>query len=208
MSTILNKLTFTAVQNILAKRKIIRLSDDKSLVKVHIQSGGNIIAVTTKDGTPVIGNGGIPLMKAIYNVAANSHVAMLNPRNQEILRGAHEAEQQGDDDTAHAAYNDYLNKIQVSFNVMINPGSAMPKFGKNDLIKGTVQLITTDNGQLLTLDKVGMVEATELRDTAKLSLADLLGLTDAPTAEDVFTPIEGVDAATTADAETEARAGE
>lgn len=196
MSTQSLRLTAQLATNIIAKRKILRISDDKSFVKLHIQSGGNIIPVTDKDGNPVLStSSGQPLMKAIYNVSANSHVAMLNPRNQEIFRTAVEAEKQGDDDAAHAAFNDYLNKIQISFNVLINPGAAIPKFSKNDLIKGTVQVVTTENGQLITLEKVSAVEARDVMDTPKFTLNDLMGLVEAgPTAEEVFTPAAGTEA--------------
>lgn len=189
MSTQLFRLTSTSVQHMIAKRKILRLSDDKSFVKLHIQSGGNMLQVTDKSGQPVLSSNGQPLMKVIYNVSANSHVAMLNPRNQEILKSALEAEKQGDEDAAHAAYNDYLNKIQVSFNILINPGSSIPKFAKNDLIKGTVQVVTTDNGQLITLEKVSAVEALDVMDTPKFTLNQLLGVSDeGPAPEEIFTP--------------------
>lgn len=193
-------LTLTAVQNIIGKRKRIEATADGELVKVFIQSGGNTIPVMDKAGAPVLGVGGFPLMKTIYNVAANSAVAMQNPRNREILAGAVQAEKDGDFAAAHLAYNDYLNKIQVSFSVMINPGSTPTTFAKDKLVEGTVQLVKTDNGQLITLQKVSGVAATTLKDTGKLSLNDLLGITDTKQigAADVFTPTEGATANTEA----------
>lgn len=177
---------FKAVQNILSKRKIIRLSDVNSLIKVHIQSnGGTTLPVTDKSGMPVMGSNGQPLYKTIYNVAANSQVAMTNERNRKLLSDAVQAESAGEMVQATELFNKYLNAIQVSFNVLLT-GANPVKFGKNDQIKATVQLITTENGQLITLDKVSMVEARELADTQKFTINELLGIADEANPEDVF----------------------
>lgn len=182
-----------AVQNIIAKRKIFRVTDDKQLFKFEIQGDGFTLAVTTKDGTAVLDFQGNPLMKTIYNTRVNSHVAMLNERNREILKGAVAAEQDGDMETAHAAFNDYLNKIQVSFSVILNPGQKNKVFSNGDLVKGRVELITTENGQLLTLENnsVTLVPIQEANATAAFTLDDLMGITATPAAETVFTPLEG-----------------
>lgn len=188
MSTNSRTLDFTAVQNILAKRKILRVTDAGELIKAHIASTtGVTIPVTTKEGDPVMGQNGMPLMKTIYNLQVNSHIAMLNPRNREYLSEGMKAETAGDMEKATELYNKYLNSIQVSFNVLLTSAS-VPTFGKNDMVQGTVQLITTDNGQLLTLDKVTAVKAKTLGDSQKFSLNELLGIAEKPTADDVFTP--------------------
>jgi hypothetical protein len=182
-----------AVQNIIAKRRIIRLTDAGEKLKFEIQGNGNIIAVLDKSGAPVLSNNGtgVPLMKTIYNIKANSHVAMLNPRNREILKAAHMAEQEGDTDAAHRAYNEYLNKIQVSFSVILNPGRTHTQFYNGQMVLGRVQLITTDNGQLLTLEDVVSVRIEEAAKTPTFSLADLMDLDEkGPDAQTVFTPVE------------------
>lgn len=177
---------FKAVQNIISKRKTIRLSDINSLIKVHIQSnGGTTLPVTDKSGMPVMGSNGQPLYKTIYNVAANSQIAMTNERNRKLLSDAVQAESAGEMVQATELFNKYLNAIQVSFNVLLT-GANPVKFGKNDQIKATVQLITTENGQLITLDKVSMVEARELADTQKFTINELLGIADEANPEDVF----------------------
>lgn len=192
-STSSRQLDFKAVQNIIAKRKTIKVSDAKALVNCYIQSnGGTTIPVTTKDGEPVLGANGTPLMKTIYNVAANSHVAMLNPRNREILAAAIKAESDADMVEATKLFNQYLNSIQVSFNVLLT-GTDPVTFAKDELVKGTVALITTENGQLITLEKVSAVKARELSDTPKFTLNDLLGITengDGKTAEETFKAVD------------------
>lgn len=194
MSTQLFQLDAKAAQNIIAKRRIIRLTDADSVLKFEIQGNGNIIPVTDKSGAQVYSSSdsNLPLTKAIYNIKANSHVAMLNPRNREILREAMAAETAGEVEKAHDLFNQYLNKIQVSFSVIINPGRSVVQFYNGQMIQGRVQLITTDNGQLLTLENVVAVRIEEAAKTPTFSLSDLMGLDDkSPAAETVFTPLEG-----------------
>lgn len=200
MSTQSFQLDAKAVQNIIAKRRIIRMTDADSILKFEIQGNGNIIPVTDKSGAQVYSNtdSNLPLTKSIYNIKANSHVAMLNPRNREILKAAMTAETAGDKDEAHDLFNQYLNKIQVSFSVILNPGRNTVQFYTGQQVQGRVQLVTTENGQLLTLESVVAVRIEEAAKTPTFSLTDLMGLDDvAPTPETVFTPVEGAIGATT-----------
>lgn len=197
-STTSRLINSTAARNIIAKRKIFRTSDVNELLKFEIQGKGNTIAVTKQDKSVVLDAQGNPLMKTIYNTKVNSHVAMLNPRNQEILKGAMQFESDGDDEAAHRAFNDYLNKIQVSFSVIINPGQKTTVFSNGDLVKGRVTLVTTENGQLLTVENVTAVRIEEAANTQVFTLEDLIGITGAaPDPSAVFTPLlDGADKAT------------
>ena len=194
-----NKLQLTAeiARNMIASRAIVRLTDVDQTRRFHIRGNGNIIAVVDKDKKPVLDKvTGQPLTKVIYGIKANSHIAMLNTRNQEILRTAVAAEKEQDDETAHNAFNDYLNKIQVSFSVILNPGRKQPSFMDGQLVEGEVALINTENGQLITMNNVRAVAVEKLSATGdKFTLNDLMGITEEIKPEDVFTPI---DAATTA----------
>jgi hypothetical protein len=183
------QLTATSAQNIIANRAIISAKQHGETLRFHVQGNGNTIAVTTKDGAQVMANGtdNVPLFKTIYGLKCNSQVAMLNPRNKEILRGAFETEQSGDGEAAHAAYNDYLNKIQVSFSVILNPGRTNPTFTNGQLVEGEVELITTENGQLLTLNNVRPVAVAKAAATPAFTLNDLMGVATDPTPDDVFT---------------------
>lgn len=190
------RLTAASVQSIIANRAIIRTSQAGDTLRFHVQGNGNTIPVVTKDGAQVMASGtdNVPLLKTIYGLKCNSHVAMLNPRNQEILRTAYAAEAEGDEDTAHAAYNDYLNKIQVSFNVIINPGRKITSFTNGQLVEGEVALISTEKGQLLTLDNVRGVVVAKAGATPAFTLNDLMGVADEITPETVFTPTAGATA--------------
>lgn len=194
MSTQSFQLSAKTTQNIIAKRKIFRVTDAKAPLKFEIQGNGNTIPMVDKNGVQVVDQQGIPLMKTIYNTRVNSHVAMLNPRNKAILLEAMTAETAGNTELAHDKFNQYLNKIQVSFSVILNNGRKNPVFHNGDLVKGRVELVTTDNGQLLTLENntVSLVHIEEAEETSKFTLSDLMGLdSTAPTPESVFTPIEG-----------------
>ena len=175
----------------IASRAIVKLTDVDQTRRFHIRGAGNIIAMLDKNKQPVLDRQtGQPLTKMIYNIKANSHVAMLNPRNQEILRTAVGAESEGDEEAAHNAFNDYLNKIQVSFSVVLNPGRKQPTFSDGQLVEGEIALITTDNGQLLTVDNVRAVAVEKLGQTDKFSLEDLMGISESIKPEDVFAPVD------------------
>jgi len=184
------KLDAKATQKIIAKRRIFRAADAGTIFKFDIQGNGTTIPVLNKDKAQVNDAAGLPLYKTIYNTNVNSHVAMLNPRNQAILREAMVAETAGNMELAHEKFNEYLNAVQVSFSVILNNGRTNPVFSKGDLVKGKVQLITTDNGQLLTVENVTAVRIEEASSTMSFNLSDLMGLSDEkPSAADVFTPL-------------------
>lgn len=186
-----------ATQSIIASRAIVRATQDGDTVRFHIQGNGNLIPVTTREGAQVMaaGTDNIPLTKTIYGVKANSHIAMLNPNNQKLLREAMQAETAGEMDDASKLFNQYLNKIQVSFSVIHNPGRKTVQFYNQQLVEGEVRVITTENGSLITMENTRPVAVAKLAQTRNFELADLMGLSeDGPKAEDVFTPITGAEA--------------
>lgn len=174
-------------QNIIASRSLVKRSQVGETFRFHVQGNGNIIPVRDKEGNQVMSSGtDLPLYKTIYNIKANSHVAMLSVRNQAILREAMKAETDGDMETAHTKFNEYLNKIQVSFSVIINPGREPQKFYDKQLIEGEIELVTTDNGELLTISNPRAVAVAKLGATPAFTLEDLMGV-DPKTPETVFT---------------------
>lgn len=184
-----------ATTAIIASRAIVKSTQDGDTVRFHIQGNGNLIPVTTREGAQVMaaGTDNIPLTKTIYGVKANSHVAMLNPNNQKLLREAMQAETDGEVEEAHKLFNQYLNKIQVSFSVIHNPGRRAVQFYNQQLVEGEVRMITTENGSLITMENTRPVAVAKLAQTREFNLEDLMGLSEeGPKAEDVFTPIAGV----------------
>jgi len=196
-----NSFTLTAqtVQNIIASRSIVKQHQAEigDTVRFHIQGQGFTLPVTDKTGAHVLDRQTQqPLFKTIYGIKANSHIAMLNPLNRAILTEAMKAETAGDTEKAHNLFNQYLNKIQVSFSIVLNHGRINPTFSDKQLVEGECQLITTENGSLITMQNVRAVAVAKLGKTPEFSLSDLMSIDEEPAADDVFTPVvetEGVD---------------
>lgn len=189
-------ITSTSLTAIIKSRLLLKTVQVGETVRFHIQGNGVTIPVKKADGSIVLANGtNIPLTKTIYGAKVNSQVAMMNDRNRQMLKDAVEAENNDADEfEVSQAFNAYLNKIQVSFSILHNPGRAVVRFTDKQLVEAEVELITTDNGQLLTFTNVRPVAVAKLGTTGEFTLEDLMGLSaDGPKAEDVFTPA-GVEA--------------
>lgn len=152
-----------------------------------IAGNGTEVPMLNGDKSPVLDDTGRPIMKKIFNLNANSGVALDNPANDKILFDAVTAEQAGDADAASELYRTYLNKVQMS--VGIPDYHAAYNCVKGDEIKANVEIITTDNGQLISLNiksigVVGVVQApkTTLDLEAKLAAFKMSLGTPAPKA--------------------------
>ena len=187
--------TLASVQNIMNKRMAINKQMVGQYIIFTVRGNGNIIPVL-KDGEPVpsITGDGTMLEKQIFNVVCNSGVAIANARNQQILRDAYAAEQAQDFDKAGELYNDYLNKVQVSFSVL-SSSRFFNAIKDGDQVKGRVQLIKTDNGELLTIDS-GTISIKEAGYGAETKV-DLLSMLAPDTSAEGEESTEGADAAAT-----------
>jgi hypothetical protein len=188
------RLNATTVQNIIKSRSIVKQQQAQmgDTVRFHIQGNGFTIPVTDKTGAQVLDRQTQqPLFKTIYGVKANSHIAMMNPINREILKSAMLAEKEGDDEAAHNAFNQYLNKIQVSFSVILNHSRVNPVFYDKQLVEGECELITTENGTLITMTNVRAAAVAKLGKTPEFSLENLMGISDEePDPKDVFNELK------------------
>lgn len=143
-----------SVKAIFNKRGLITKAQIGKRVRLTVQSGGNVIDVENSDGEKIFeagSNDGVVLQKKLFNLKCNSEVAIKNERNKGILKEANELEKAGDAEKAHDGYNDYLNKVQVSVGIL-STASMFNKLQAGDEIAAQVQLITTENGELLTID--------------------------------------------------------
>jgi hypothetical protein len=149
----MRKLNLDAVKNIFNSRANVTKGLVGKRVILTVQSPGTEIEVKNKEGENVMeaGTDDTLLMKKIFNCKANSAVAIANDRNREILKSANELEKSGSIDKAHDGYNDYLNKVQLSFSVL-STQSIFNKIQQGCEVAGQVQLISTENGEILTLD--------------------------------------------------------
>lgn len=144
-----------SVQTIMNTRVLITNEMIGKRVRLLIQGNGNVIDVTRKDGSIVTstvpGHEGTVLQKKIFNVRANAARSMKTPLQLEDLRAALAAEKAGDTAKASELFNKYLNRAQISFAILL-PSPLESKLANGVEIAGTIQLIETDNGSLLTID--------------------------------------------------------
>lgn len=159
---------------ILNSRKMISAGQIGQLIQTTIVGNGTIIPMTDKEGNQVYDANKQPLFKVIYNAKLNSGIAQANERNKDILREAMTAFKAGDAETASEKINEYLNKVQVSFNVILSSGQTAP-FGPKEVVKGQVAMVTTENGSLLTLENVSAVAAVQAQSIKVDSFEALLG---------------------------------
>lgn len=145
--------------------------------------------VKNADGSPVpaADGSGEVLRKRIINVVANSDIALKNERNLASLKAGRAAELAGDEIAAAKHYNDFLNKCQLSFNVL-STQKAFETIADGDQIKGKLSVVTTDKGSLLTIDGKSISIAKPIvGEVVKMDLATLI---DEPVAaQDVLEPV-------------------
>ena len=188
-------ITSQSLKKIMEKRVTIPASAASKAVKVYIQGDGNIIDVRDKNGDVVTstipGEEGTVLQKKIFNLKANSGVALTNAAVRQLIIDGLAAEKAGDVYKADELFTEYLNKTQMSFSVII-PNAVASRLGNNVQIAGQVQLITTDNGSLLTLDPstVSVVEA-ETFSATEFNLNDFMAAEE-PAEEEAGTAAEAL----------------
>lgn len=186
-------LTMKSIQSIFSKRTTVpTIKADGPKLVFTVQGEGTTIDVTDKAGEFVLDQDGVVLQKTIFNVRANSELALKNPLNIALLRDAIKAEKLGKAQEAHDLYNQYLNKVQISFSVFTNSAVAT-KITNGVEIEARVQLITTDNGQLLTIDPSTItIKAAEFLRASTFDLEALTGMSEeelaAPVAEETKKP--------------------
>lgn len=173
-------LTMAAVNSIMSKRSPLPATMVGKKVRFTVQGDGNIIDVLDKNGKEVMssipGEEGTVLQKKIFNLKVSSALALANARNRQYLKDAYAAEKAGDAVKADELYNQFLNSTQVSFGILL-PSKVADKITNGADIAGTVQLIETDNGKLLTIDAstIQVLEPEMLASAAAFNVADFLG---------------------------------
>ena len=119
--------------------------------------------------------------KYIVNAKANSSEAMSRRENKMVLSAALNQEAAGNTDAAHGLFSDYLNHVQVSFNVIVRAGNH--QFADGEMFTATVVEVDTKAGyRALSLDSVKYKAPVSI-EKVKFSIVDLIG-------EEVFTQAE------------------
>lgn len=173
------------------ERVYVTLEDGRSVPALTIDRVNSIIngmvkngkVLTAEDngkyikGLKIVGDGNAysgPIgLRYIYNVDLLSHAAYTGngPKKMEALAAMQKAKQSGDLLEMHNACREFMNAITVSFSL------PSQKFTNNQLIKAQVDVVTTDNGSLITLKNVAEMEAETLKPRAEIKY-DLSALVD------------------------------
>jgi hypothetical protein len=170
------------------------MAEKEKTVVFTVVGNGNVIEVKNKAGE-VVGTAAdsrLPLRKKIFNLQANSEVALLNPINKAKLSAAITAERANSMDTADVLFNEFLNSAQISFSLLENH-KLFNVIGDNMEISGKLELITTEKGSIITLqpNSIRVMEPETVSKTT-FSMEDYLGIsnepatTDAPSASEVL----------------------
>ncbi len=143
-----------------------------------VQGFGTKIQLVDKQGITVANDDGEVIDKMIYNLRANSEIAMKNPANRELLMAGLKAEKAGEAEEADKHFAAYLNKVQMSFSLLL-PSAVANRLADGVEISARVEKITTDNGSLLTIDPktISIVEPDVLGKTT-FNLDDILASMD------------------------------
>ena len=111
--------------------------------------------------------------KYIHNLKANSGEAMSRPTTKSILAEAMKAEAAGDVEKADELFRQYLNTVQVSFNVIAATGRR--KFEDGDMVTAVIEEAETKDGNKAIVVNNVRYKAPATVDKVKFSLTDLLG---------------------------------
>lgn len=180
MATTTRALNLKSVQSINNKRILVSKAKAGAKIRFTVQGDGNWMDVQDKEGNFVMSatDNGVILRKKIFNLQATSEIAQKNPIFVKLLIDALKAERKGDVEAASDLYNEYLNKTQISFSVLDNQ-AVLAKIVNGVDISARVQLITTENGELLTIDPstISVIEP-EILKTAVFDLSALTGLSE------------------------------
>jgi hypothetical protein len=180
--------TAKSMSSFLSRRKKVMPSDVGRKVTFTVRGNSTQMDVTNKDGE-LVASASSPdevLQKFIINTDAVSAIALSNERNKLILSEAVAAENAGED--ASELYQQFMNRIQVSFNVL-NPALAA-KLVHNTEFSAKVIMVTTENGSLYTVDPttISIVAPGELA-TLSFNIDDILGVK--PQVVETPVPTEG-----------------
>lgn len=151
-----------------------------SQVSLQVQGSGTFLSASEQESKT-------PGQKAyfdkyIHNLKANSTEAMSRKENRALLNSAMQAEAEGNVEEADNLFNQYLNAIQVSFNMIAQDGRR--KFEDGDMVTAIIAEVDTKAGhKALAVENV-RYKAPVVIEKQKFSITDLLG-EEAPAEEAV-----------------------
>jgi hypothetical protein len=160
---------------ILNSRTKIEMTDAGKSLLLSIQGNGTFL---TKGHTYTVGAEARTneFNRTIYNVKAYNAVAY--QKNIQMLKDALIAESEGRTEDASDLFWEFLDAIQMSFNVIHNDGQQPRTFSQGDDVKARVAIVETKAGETtLGLNDVSYVAPTT-KAVAKVDVASLMALLD------------------------------
>lgn len=165
-------LTMASVAAIINKRTPIAESNVGRSTVLTIQGRGNVLDVLNKEGEFVVSaSTGEILQKKIFNCKAVSRLALKNERNVKLMQDGIAYEKAGDAAKADECYVEFLNKVQLSFGVLL-PSAVADKLDNGVEISAKIQRVDTEKGSLLTLDSstIAIKEPDVITDSVNFNL--------------------------------------
>lgn len=154
MSQTTRQLDSKQVFTIMNRRMAVPADKVGKNVRLTIRGNGNTIDVKNKAGELIqsVVEAGTLFQKVIFNLDANSGIAMKSLLNKDLSTAAIKAERAGDKETASKLFSDFLNAVQMSFSVPTTAKALLAQLGDRVEIIAKVVMVTTENGSLLTID--------------------------------------------------------
>lgn len=112
--------------------------------------------------------------KYIYNLKANSTEAMSRPEVKAIFAEAMKAETAGDTEKADELFNEYLNGVQISFNVIANAG--VRRFEDGNQVTAIVGTASTKAGHTAVVVSNVKYKAPLVIESRKFTIEELMGV--------------------------------
>lgn len=168
MARLLNKASVVSIMN---KRAKITEQHIGKKVLLTIMGNGTVVDVKNKAGEHVqsVVEPGTVFQTKIFNLQANSSIAMSNPLFKTLSAEGVAAEKAGNFTLASEKFTEFLNKTQISFNIPTS-SSVTDKLVDRVDISARIIKITTENGSLLTIDPSTIsIMAPELVSTTSFS---------------------------------------
>lgn len=150
MARLINKSGVLAIMN---KRIPVGEQSIGKKVLFTVQGNGTTVDVKNAAGELVqsVVEPGTVFQAVIFNLQANSGLAMKDARHKAESAAGLAAERAGNPEEAHKHFSAFLNGVQMSFNVPTT-SPILAKLGDRVDISARVVKITTEKGSLLTID--------------------------------------------------------
>jgi hypothetical protein len=163
----------SATARIMDYDRFMAIFNSRKPITTDLVAGGKVILSVQGEGTffPKNDAKNSPFDKYIYNLKANSMLSVARAENKQLLKKALVAHNEGHAEEASALFNEYLNAVQISFNV---PADRAQRFANGDDVKCDIELVETKDGQKQLVVRSVSKEAPKKIAARKFDITDLI----------------------------------